>query len=83
MNKAEIATKEALEKIKSGKRVPLLKIIRLKCLDCCCWQENEVRLCPADDCILWHYRMGKNPIRRVLSEKQKANLEKLKNSNRR
>jgi hypothetical protein len=76
-NKLEKSYQEALTKIKGGKRVPLLRVIRLKCADCVCWQENEIRLCPADDCILWDFRMGKNPIKRVMSEKQKANLQKL------
>ena len=36
-----------------------LKAIRVKCLDCCCGQIVEVRLCNAKDCTLWPYRMGK------------------------
>ena len=36
-----------------------VKAMRLKCLDCCCMQETEVRLCPSEDCSLWPYRMGK------------------------
>ena len=38
-----------------------VKRIRLKCLDCCCWQRAEVRLCPATHCALWPYRMGRRP----------------------
>lgn len=38
-----------------------LKAIRAKCLDCCCGQANEVRLCACTDCTLFPYRMGKNP----------------------
>ena len=38
-----------------------LKAIRLKCLDCCCYQANEVRLCTATKCPLFAYRMGHNP----------------------
>lgn len=38
-----------------------IKSIRLKCLDCCCGQPSEVRLCPAENCPLWPYRMGKRP----------------------
>ena len=38
-----------------------IKAIRLKCLDCCFGQINEVRLCPSEDCSLWPYRMGHNP----------------------
>lgn len=38
-----------------------VKAIRAKCLDCCCGQLAEVRLCPSDNCPLWPYRMGKRP----------------------
>lgn len=38
-----------------------LKAIRAKCVDCCCGQLAEVRLCPCDNCPLWPYRMGKRP----------------------
>ena len=38
-----------------------LKAIRLKCIDCCCGQLAEVRLCPCNNCPLWPYRMGKRP----------------------
>ena len=75
-NKIERAYADALKSINSGKRVPILRVIRLKCLDCCCWQENEVKLCPADDCILWAFRMGKNPIKRVMTEEQRDVLRK-------
>lgn len=40
-------------------RVSRSKAIRLKCLDCCCGQSAEVRKCPAIDCPLWRYRMGR------------------------
>lgn len=40
-----------------------LKAIRAKCLDCCCDQSNEVRLCPCKSCTLWPFRFGKNPNR--------------------
>ena len=38
-----------------------IKAIRAKCLDCCCGQSNEVKLCPCTDCPLYPYRFGKNP----------------------
>ena len=38
-----------------------VKAIRLKCLDCSCWQQSEVKDCPSKACILWPYRMGKRP----------------------
>lgn len=78
MGKFEKINKEVLKKIEEGKRVPLLKIIRLKCLECCCWQSHEVSLCTIPDCILYHYRMGKNPVPKKMSESQrKASIERL------
>jgi len=52
---------------------PLLKVIRAKCLDCCCGQVQEVPSCVAVSCPLWPYRMTKNPFRekRSLSDEQK------------
>lgn len=35
--------------------------IRLKCLECCCGQMAEVRLCHIQDCPLWAYRFGHRP----------------------
>lgn len=29
------------------------KAIRLKCLECCAWQEAEVRNCQIRNCALW------------------------------
>lgn len=40
-----------------------LKAIRKKCLECCCGQYKEVRLCPSKDCSLYPFRFGKNPNR--------------------
>jgi len=40
-------------------RVSRSKAIRLKCLDCCAGQAAEVRKCPAVDCPLWRFRMGR------------------------
>ena len=28
---------------------PILKVIKLKCMDCCGGDWNEVKLCPADE----------------------------------
>lgn len=53
-----------------------LKAIRAKCLDCVCYQNNEVKLCPSENCPLYPFRMGKNPFRkpRELSEEQKEKM---------
>lgn len=42
-----------------AERVSRSKAIRLKCLDCCAGQAAEVRKCPAIDCPLWRFRMGR------------------------
>ena len=46
-----------------------IKAIREKCLDCCCGQEDEVTLCPKEDCALYQYRFGKNPNRKGIGNK--------------
>lgn len=45
-----------------------IKAIRAKCLDCCCNQVMEVRLCEIRECALWPYRMGKRPKKETLAE---------------
>lgn len=71
MNKHEQLNQQILKKIENGIRVPMLKIIRLKCLECCCWNDAEVRKCTIPDCILYRYRFGKNPVKRIMTEKQR------------
>ena len=43
----------------TGERITRGKAIRLKCLGCCCGSAMEVRLCAAQGCPLWRYRLGK------------------------
>lgn len=38
-----------------------IKAIRAKCLDCCCGQYIEVKMCPSTKCPLHPYRMGHRP----------------------
>lgn len=54
-----------------------VKAIREKCLDCCCWSANEVKMCPDEKCALHPFRFGKNPYRAERSEAQKAATAKL------
>lgn len=51
-----------------------VKVIREKCLDCCCGQYSEVEKCGIKDCPLHSWRFGKNPYRRKreLTEEEKA-----------
>lgn len=67
-------------------RVPRSKAIRLKCLDCCCGQSNEVQMCPCKDCPLWRYRFGyeidengnRVKSKELTEEQKKAAAERLK-----
>jgi hypothetical protein len=54
--------------------MPVLKAIRAKCLDCCCYQQAEIAKCTMINCPLWPFRMGTNPwrARAPLSETQRA-----------
>ena len=40
-----------------------VKAIKAKCIDCCCGNESEVRVCPCEDCPLHPYKIEKNPYR--------------------
>lgn len=44
------------------KRLTPIKAIRAKCLDCCCGNSNEVKLCTCTGCALYPYREGHNPF---------------------
>lgn len=62
---------------KAGHETKLLtpiKAIRQKCLECSAWSQAEVRLCPAKDCALYPFRMGKARSGR------KATIDNLKKS---
>ena len=50
-----------------------VKVIRAKCLDCCCGDPYEVKLCTATRCPLHPFRDGKNPYRQKpeLSKEEK------------
>jgi hypothetical protein len=58
-----------------------IQAIRAKCLDCCCDQANEVKLCPATRCPLHPFRLGKNPNikpREYTEEQREAMRQRLK-----
>ena len=59
-------TTEKRQDDQSKIRTPV-KAIRAKCLDCCCNQRLEVKLCPAKGCPLWPYRLGHRPKNMELS----------------
>ena len=51
-------------------KAEILKAIRARCLDCCCDQPEEVKLCAAQNCALWPLRFGRDPSPRVLTPKE-------------
>lgn len=53
-----------------------LRAIRQYCLSCCMESQQEVRLCPATECVLHDFRMGRNPFRKShpMSEEHKKKL---------
>jgi len=60
------------------KKLTPLQAIRRKCLDCMCFQPNEVKLCPSEDCLLFPYRFGRNPYHtHVRTPKQIAHTKEL------
>jgi hypothetical protein len=75
--KYERSYKKAIKDIANNKFVSPLKAIRLACAEYVGFQEQEIRYCPAKDCILYGYRFGRNPHKRKLSEKQLKNISKL------
>lgn len=48
-----------------------VKAIRAKCIDCCMGQLLEVKLCTAEGCPLYPFRLGKNPFRTPMSEEER------------
>lgn len=46
-------------------RITRGKAIRLKCLDCCCGNAAEVRLCQLRRCPLWRFRMGREALAEI------------------
>jgi hypothetical protein len=56
-----LTTKHIINTKKGIKEVTITprKAMRLCCLDCCCWDQIEVRLCTAYRCPIWPYRMGR------------------------
>lgn len=66
-------TKEQLVSL-GHEPTPVLKSIQAKCLDCSGGSKSEVRHCVVQNCMLYPFRLGKNPWRepRKLTEDQRA-----------
>lgn len=60
----------------------VLKAIKNKCLWCSGDSYNEAKLCPNTSCLLWPFRLGKNPFStrgaNLTDEQRQAAAERLK-----
>lgn len=76
-------SKDYLKEHYTGQIMTRNKAIKEKCKDCCCWQSDEILLCPVTTCSLWPYRFGSNPFgkTKVMSEEQKAALRERMSKN--
>lgn len=64
----------------------ILKAIAAKCMDCCCGEKSEVKLCTAVKCPIYEFRLGKAEVsdkavdkivkpRKKMSEEHKAAMK--------
>jgi len=60
-------------KYRQGKGRPSVKIIRKFCLHCMCGSSQAVLECSTKSCLLFPYRLGKNPNFKM-SDERKAEL---------
>jgi len=68
-----------LDNYTEEQKIPPLKAIREKCLDCA-GSRGEVRKCPSLSCWLHPFRFGKNPFRKKVKltvEERKAIRKRL------
>ena len=62
---------------RNDKKLPPMKAIRRKCLECCAGSSHEVKECRICDCTLWPYRSGRaGRVGATLTEEQKAALRR-------
>jgi hypothetical protein len=71
MNANEKFVKDFVQKCKDQIRQSPLDAIRAKCLDCCCYQQNEISLCPVVDCPNYYFRSGMNKSGKVIPSGRK------------
>lgn len=59
MNIRKIKSFEDLQEvIKSGEVKSVSTAVKLKCLDCCCYELSEVKKCTSVSCPLYQFRDG-------------------------
>ena len=58
----------SLYPFRMGKGRVKLKDIRAYCRWCCLDKDNEIKLCPSNNCPLWIYRNGHNPTKETTQQ---------------
>lgn len=56
-------------------RLTPLKAIKMKCLDCCCGDKAEVKMCNSPTCPLYTFRTGKDTVRSSLAKVTSEDIE--------
>lgn len=69
VSKEDAGRAKMLQAIASGKLTPL-KAIKLHCLDCVCYDRNEVKECGNVDCPLHAFRFGRSPRRKGRADRK-------------
>ena len=64
IRKAKHTRRESKEVRKELGVPTLIRIVRVKCLECVCGSTKDVRLCTCSSCYLWPYRLGRMPLRK-------------------
>lgn len=59
-SKEELLRMKMIQDTESGKLTPL-RAIKWHCLDCVCYDRNEVKMCENVNCPLHAFRFGRNP----------------------
>ena len=52
----EQKVKEAIKKLRTGKKLSYQEAIDLKCLECFNYQANDVKKCNDKECVLFYYK---------------------------
>jgi len=72
IDRGSTTKKQAMALKRKYRIVSPMKAIRYKCLDCCQFQFNEVKMCSDERCPLYPYRFGRQPKEDDLNEEFKA-----------
>ena len=76
MNKLERIHNKLVQDFQKGKRIPTLKLVRAKCLECLGYVYTEIELCSDPNCPLFPLRYGVNRTGKKYYKNLKIDLKK-------